>query len=67
MNYNLYPRQLKKNSILTHIAKKLQARQFLKYCLVKKATGSKKFFFHFFFFSFDLSKTVSVIGLTFKF
>ena len=40
--------------ILTHIAKKLQAHQFLPYCLSEKASGSKKFFCYF-------PKTVSVI------
>ena len=48
MNYKLQPISMsieKKNSILTHIAKKLEDRQFLQYRLVKKASGSKKFFF----------------------
>ena len=46
LNYKLQPisRSIKKYSILTHMAKKLQARQFLQYCLVKKASGSKKIF-----------------------
>ena len=65
INYNLYPRQFKKkNSILTHIAKKLQARQFSQYCLFEKASSSKKFFFKFFYF-FEFPITVSVIDLTF--
>ena len=34
---------IKKNTILTHIAKKLQTRQFSKYCLSEKPLiGSKK-------------------------
>ena len=46
-----------KNSILTHIVKKLQAS----YCLSKKAS---RFFFKFFFFL--IFNTFSVIDLTFK-
>ena len=47
----VYPRHLKKNSILSHIAKKLQARKISQNCLSEKAPGSKKFFF-------DILKTV---------
>ena len=54
----------KRISILIHIGKKLQARQFLQNHLSKKAPGSKKFFSNFFF---DFSKYGLVIDLTFKF
>ena len=65
MNYKLQPisTSIKKNSILTHIGKKLQDRQFSQYFLSKKASGSKIVFGFFFWFS----KTVSVFDLTFKF
>ena len=65
LNYKLQPiytSNKKKISILTQIAKKLQAHQFLQYCLVKEASDSKKFFFFF-----DLSINVLVIYLNSKF
>ena len=52
---NLYPH----SEILSHIAKKLQARQFTPKCVSEKV-----FFFHTFFF---LLKTVSVVELAGKF
>ena len=63
INYNLYPRQLKKDDILTHIAKKLQACQFSQYSLSEKASSFKKFCLNFFL---NFSKAVSEIDLTFK-
>ena len=57
---------LKKDSILTYTAKRLQALKFSKYYLSKKASGSKKFF-SLFFFLFYFSKTGLVFDLTFQF
>ena len=56
----------KRISILSHIGKKLQARQFLQNHLSEKAHGSKKLS-QFFFFFLIFSNTVLVIDLTFKF
>ena len=60
LNYKLQPIS---TSILTHIAKKLQALQFSKYCLSEKVSSSKSFSLSFFFF--DFPKTVLVFDLKF--
>ena len=52
--------------ILSHIGKKVQARQFLQNRLSEKAPESKKFFFQICIFCY-FSKTVLVIDLKFKF
>ena len=54
----------KQMSILSHIEKKFQTRQFSLNCLSKKAPGSKKFFCLKFL---DILKTVLVVDLTFNF
>ena len=51
----------KEISILSQIAKKLEARQFLQNCLFEKTPGTTKFFPHFF----GILKTVIVAYLTF--
>ena len=56
-NCNLYLH----NSILSHIAKKLQAQQFSQKYLSEEAPDSKFFFFIFF----DILKTVLVVDLIF--
>ena len=65
LNYKLQPisTSILKNSILTHIAKKLHAVNFCNIASSKKHLALKSFFNFFF----DLSKTVPIIDLNFKF